>query len=310
MAERYFPFDAGAGAIVVEDDWYKMARGYMLDGIIYQLATEITSPYVGPGTSGLRVTAVTLMDVSVNVGLASVRGGCYENTAAKTLTATTAPAGGNSRHDIVVLRLDRSANTITALIQAGTPAATGSQVDPTLNKGPVTWDVPLARLLITGGSGTVGTITDLRTWAYLPGPVGCTLRRVANQSIPTGGSTTTLLWDTEDWDPYGFITVTSGTLTIPMGLGGEYAIAVRTSGGTGLGTRNLLDITVTAAATGVSGTFRASPDAAGTATFGSNGIPTIDLAAGDTLSVGVYHNVGSASNYTGWLNLRRKGEPR
>jgi len=168
MAEIYGPFDSGPGATFIEDDWSKLMRAAAMDGVIYQYSTEITSPYVGPGYNGLKVTAVSGMDVSVGVGLCNIHGFKFENTAAKTLTATASPGGGQSRHDIVVVRLDRTANTITTAILAGTAAATGSQVDPALTRGPSTWEIPLARLLITGGSGTIGTITDYRRFAYIP----------------------------------------------------------------------------------------------------------------------------------------------
>jgi hypothetical protein len=172
MAERSGPFDTGAGSTFQEDDWGKLLRGNALgDGVIYQQATEITSPYTGPAFNGLKVAAAGGLDVTIGVGLANVHGFMYENTSTLTKTHATAPVtAGQTRHDIIVVRLDRTGNTAVVAIVQGTAAATGSQVDPTLAKSAATWEIPLARVSIATGviNITAGMITDARHFAFIP----------------------------------------------------------------------------------------------------------------------------------------------
>jgi hypothetical protein len=133
--------------------------------------------------------------------------------------------------------------------------------------------------------------------------VGCRLRRVAAQSI----ANVTLLainWDTEDVDPYGFITVSSQTVTVPAGLGGTYDLLFRDSGT--FGGRSFTEIVVTSSITGVSGMYRFPPDAV-TSSFGTTSVAGIPLAAGDTFVCNVFQSSGGAVNHTAWLNVVRVG---
>jgi hypothetical protein len=134
--------------------------------------------------------------------------------------------------------------------------------------------------------------------------VACRLRRTANQSIPAGGAGPTLIsWDTEDEDPYGFITVASDTITVPAGLPGTYAITVRDTGN--FGGRSFGNLTVTSSITGNSGTFRALPD---DVTGGFVVVAaTIPLAAADTLTFGLFQNSAGSANHTAWINVVRVG---
>lgn len=167
MAENYGPFDAGIGATFGEDSWGKLMRTIAGDGIIFQLATEITTPYVGPEENALKVTAGGGLDIAVGVGIANVHGYFYENTASLTRThATPGTTAGQSRNDIVILRMNKTLNTITVAIITGTNAA--SPVDPTLTRSDTIWEVPLARVNIPASAVNVGAITDLRFFAYIP----------------------------------------------------------------------------------------------------------------------------------------------
>ncbi len=56
--------------------------------------------------------------------------------------------------------------------------------------------------------------------------IGCKLVRNANQTI-SDSSATNITWDTETYDPDGFIAVSSDTLTIPTGLGGLYIASLQ-----------------------------------------------------------------------------------
>lgn len=58
------------------------------------------------------------------------------------------------------------------------------------------------------------------------GRTGCKLVRNSNQTI-TDSTATNIQWDTETYDPDGFIAVTSDTVTIPTGLGGLYIASLQ-----------------------------------------------------------------------------------
>lgn len=89
----------------------------------------------------------------------------------------------------------------------------------------LTLPVPTATASGTLGSSTWNTyVRDNIGW--LGTHKGWKLRRVANQSVATA-TTATVQWDTEDEDTNGAITVTSGTITIPSGLGGWWAVTAR-----------------------------------------------------------------------------------
>lgn len=135
--------------------------------------------------------------------------------------------------------------------------------------------------------------------------VACRLRRAANQSIPNnGGGPTSISWDTEDYDPYGFITATSATITVPAGLGGTYSIVARDTGN--FGGRSFGNIPITSSLTGVSGTFRTLPDDV-TGGIVVVAIPVIPLAAGDSFTFDIYQTSGLAANHTAWINVMRVG---
>jgi hypothetical protein len=172
MAEVYGPFDAGSGSSFSEDGWFKLMKALGAgDGVIYQFATEITSPYTGQAFNGLKVSAAGGLDLSIAVGTANIHGGLYENTSTATKTLAAAPVtAGQTRHDIVVIRLDRTGNTALLAVVQGTAAATGSQVDPTLAKSPTTWEIPLARVAVATGTINIsaGNILDARHFALVP----------------------------------------------------------------------------------------------------------------------------------------------
>jgi hypothetical protein len=107
---------------------------------------------VGPAFTGLAV--------DVEAGEAMVLGHYYISTATETLTLATANV--NPRIDTVVLRLDPIDNSILLAVLTGTPAA--SPVAPTLTQTlPYgVYEFPLANVLVPGGAGVPGTITDRR----------------------------------------------------------------------------------------------------------------------------------------------------
>jgi hypothetical protein len=149
---------------------------------------------------------------------------------------------------------------------------------------------------VTVTAGSKLRVSQTATWEN-PVRVGCRARRAANQSI-NASSTTALSWDTEDQDTDGFIAVTSTTVTIPTGLGGEYGVSVFVVGAT-TGARNFIELVPTSTITGMPTSFRQSftnNEARGAATF------VLPLLAGDTFLWNIFQGSAGAINFTGWMN--------
>ena len=161
-------------------------------------------------------------------------------------------------------------------------------------------ELPEGRVISAHGAAVAGTYVDVLTdgsTARLLSPVraGGSWSRTSGQSVGSG-SQTTITWTTEGLDTHGFLTPTSGTVTIPAGMGGLYAI-----------TAQLVTYYV-------SGRCYAQITAAGRiyrTPFTSPGedlvsvSATVPLAAGDTISVAVFHTSGSTITWTGALYVNR-----
>jgi hypothetical protein len=336
MAETYHPFDAGAGANIVEAQWRAMARHWVHGGSGV-LATELNKlSTIGDSTG---------MQVKVDTGRAWVAGHFYENDAQRTL-AIEANSSGNPRIDRVVVRADFTANTITATIIKGTPA--GSPTAPAITQSTSVWDIPLAQVAVANGAVTIaaGNVTDERmlvsptlpamrvpsatartlsvpspvagqvsdlggrleqydgsawqrvAWSTSAGRTGWRLRRAANQSIPNT-TPTDISWDTEDTDTDGFITVTAATITVPTGLGGLYVIGATLSGPSWVQNAGYTGRVI------VDGTGYALPaSGAGEPAVNAPAGMFFPLNAGSTVTVRMTQTSGSAQNFTascyGW----------
>ncbi len=95
--------------------------------------------------------------VSVASGEAFVQGFWYRNDAAR-LVAVTGNTGASPRIDLLVLRLDRTGNSLQLYVREGTVG--GGIPTPVQIIGGI-WEMPIASLS-TASSAT--TITDLRAW--------------------------------------------------------------------------------------------------------------------------------------------------
>lgn len=149
MVETYYPFD---GQTISEAEWEKFS----------ELATGVVSGEL----SELEVLPNTPNDNSVNVspGRAFIKSFWYENSTAKNLVFVDREP--SPRIDRVVVRLDRTANQIQAVVKKGT--ASSNPVPPGLARDGSVHEISLARVYIAGGTGQpqIGygqeTITDER----------------------------------------------------------------------------------------------------------------------------------------------------
>lgn len=162
-------------------------------------------------------------------------------------------------------------------------------------------ELPDGKVITAAGAAVSGAVVDVLTdgsTARLLAPTraGGSWSRTSGQSVGSG-SQTTITWTTEAVDTHGYLTPTSGTVTIPAGMGGLYAITAQLDAAAALGGRCYAQITA-------AGQIFRSP-------FTSPGedrvavSATVPLASGDTISVAVYHASGSTITWTGALYVNR-----
>lgn len=150
MAEFSGPFTGSA--ISTELQWSRMARRWGLDGV----------HTFDPASTTLKVTGSGVATVLVAAGGAFVNGFYYYSDNNKTLDIP-ANAGGAARVDLVVLRADQSANTVTSEYKTGGTAAPSLTLDES-----GVWEIPLAQCTVAAGASvvTAASVIDKR---YLTG---------------------------------------------------------------------------------------------------------------------------------------------
>jgi hypothetical protein len=135
-----------------EADQAEVQNRFRREGVLFEVDNK------------LAVGAPGSMFVSVGTGEAMVEGFWYKNTAALNL-AVASNTSGSTRVDLVVLRLNRVANTLVAAIVMGTPGA-GTPALTQVVGG--TWEFPLASITVptaTTSAITAGMLADLRTYS-------------------------------------------------------------------------------------------------------------------------------------------------
>ncbi len=140
MAENALPFSDQSNSAA---DWKNLVGAIARSGVI----------------SGLAVSAPGGMSVAVAAGMALVEGFFYQNTSSKTISVNAAPGtSGQTRRDYVILRLDVTAKTITALVKAGTANGSGGTL-PALTRTATVWEFPIA--VITVANSTAGITSGM-----------------------------------------------------------------------------------------------------------------------------------------------------
>jgi len=192
MAQASFPFE---GIDTTETQFSKWARNFN-SGV-----NDV------PTGTALEVSVGTGLAVNVAAGEAQVRGHYYTSDAVESLALATADAT-NDRIDVVVLKLDPTANSIVLAVKTGTPA--GSPSAPSLVQTDAgIFEQPLAEVLVPATSGVPTTITDRRefmgtrlgswTTAGRPTPAG----RVLFGFNTTTGAVEYYDTNTSAWTPVG-----------------------------------------------------------------------------------------------------------
>lgn len=184
MAEYSAPFDGSP--IATQSQWSGMAKRWGLDGVHALSETSTLLKVTGSGTT----------TVAVAVGRAFVNGWYYHNSTTKNLTVP-ANAGGAARIDLVILRADPTAKTVTALYKTGGTAAPSLTQD---EEG--TWEIPLAQCTVPAAASTVPAANVLdRRWftdrGAVPSAPGARRPSVKNQLLVEDGKL--YLGDGVDW---------------------------------------------------------------------------------------------------------------
>lgn len=157
--DAYYAFDNSG--IPTEDVWESLFKHLALPGV---LAGE---PFgTTPHTTEFQVYADSSgRQVKVRIGRAMLFGHPGSNTSEKVVAIDTADAT-NPRIDLVVLRLDRSANEIILAVKVGTPAVTPAVPGLTQTSDGV-YEIALAEVDVAAGATNLAaaTVRDRRRWA-------------------------------------------------------------------------------------------------------------------------------------------------
>lgn len=189
MAETSYPFD---GVATTEAQYSQLFRRLNSTGV-WGAPTDTSVKATGDSSG---------MNVKVSAGYAMVRGHFYNNSAQATLTI--AASSSNPRKDLVVLRLDPTANTITLAVVTGTPSATPA--DPSLTQTDVdVYEMAIARVNVPASASTIAAanVDDLRPFMGTQFRAWTTNNRPASPTVPTVGFNTTLnapeYWNGSAW---------------------------------------------------------------------------------------------------------------
>ena len=144
-----------------------------------------------PTDTALQVTGDSSgMNVKVAVGFAIVRGFMYQSDAIVTNTITA--SSSNPRIDLVVLRLDPSANSIVQAVVAGTPAATPSAPALTQTTTGI-YELEIGRVTVPALASVIsaGNVSDTRPCLSHGVGIWTTTQRPASPSVGRLGWSTT-----------------------------------------------------------------------------------------------------------------------
>lgn len=178
MADSYGPFEAGSGYEATTEAEWRNLWSQVEPGVV----KTVNSTW---DMNRLQVYAdSTGMQVKVKSGRAMAHGHWFKRDAEATLAISAADAT-NPRIDLVVLRIDWSANTETVTVITGTPAASPSAPSPV--ETATQWDVPLAEVAVAAAASTIaaGNVTDRRQYQHAQVGILASVTRTALQTLST-----------------------------------------------------------------------------------------------------------------------------
>lgn len=173
MAKTSFPFATGAGANVSEDQWRQMARHWLGTGVLRGEEQDLA--VYGDSTG---------MQVKVPAGKAWVQGFYFHDDGNPlTVLPIAAADATNPRIDLIVLRLDFTAESVDYAVLTGTAAASPAAPLPTQTT--TRWELPLAQVSVAANATTIAAanVTDRRAFAQ----VGAYKARASDNLLVNGG---------------------------------------------------------------------------------------------------------------------------
>lgn len=156
MAESSWPYDSSA----IDDIQYEALVGNIYpDGML----GRPTDPQMCYGdSSGMRVS------FQAN-SMVLVRGRVWSSGATVITRTIDANTSGQTRYDLVVIRLDRTSFQATAVVRKGTPGAGVPSFTQTVGTTGY-WEVPIAKVQVASGAITIGgSDVTVAGWYAAPG---------------------------------------------------------------------------------------------------------------------------------------------
>jgi len=178
-----FPFGGGS-EVATDDDWRHLIPYLGCRSGVGVYGEEVADEFeVFADSTGAQV--------KVKAGECWIRGSYGYHSSEVTVTlGGTAPASGESRIDVIVLRLDLTNKRIEIDKLNGTPDTSGSETAPALTSSATIEEIPLAHVQVDYPGTTIaaGDVTDARIYSrtrngWQPGDVRWW---PANQSFPQG----------------------------------------------------------------------------------------------------------------------------
>jgi hypothetical protein len=176
--------------------------------------------------TGLKVAVGTGLQVTIQPGSALLRG--FQMTSDAVSTQTIAAASASTRIDLVVVRLDPTANTITPAVLTGTP---GAGVPPTpASSLTSTFEMPLATVTVAT-SGAL-TVADVRPFVGMRVRVWSNATRPAANAVRVGQlgfNTDTLAYESSNGTTWSALLPALVAQATKWGPGSGYSLLVQTS---------------------------------------------------------------------------------
>ena len=212
MAISYYPFE---NADTTETQYSALMREFQESGVCDS----------ANGT-GLKVSVGTGSTVNIQAGSAILRG--FQVISDATATATVTGPASSTRLDLVVARLNPTANTIGFFVVAGTP---GSGVAPTPASSLTDiFEIALATVSVAT-SGTL-TVTDARSFVGMRVRPHSNTTRLAANAVRIGQlafNTDTLIYEYSNGSAWVTLTPTLVGQATKWGPGSGYALLVQTA---------------------------------------------------------------------------------
>lgn len=212
MAISYYPFE---NADTTETQYSALMREFQESGVCDS----------ANGT-GLKVSVSSGLILNVQAGSAILRG--FQVVSDATSTVTVGGASASTRIDLIVARLNPTANTIGFFVVAGTP---GAGVAPT-PAGSLTdiYEIPLATASVST-SGTV-TVTDARSFVGMRVRVHSNATRPAANAVRLGQlafNSDSLIYEYSNGSGWIALLPTLVNQATRWGPGSGYSLLVQTS---------------------------------------------------------------------------------